>query len=89
MTGHCITKGNRYSKRQKEGWKKLSNREDLVVKYWRNGINSKGKLVTLDASDILFADKVTPVKINDHGDAQIANTNIFNVPVDNWKNYPN
>ncbi|WP_258101843.1 hypothetical protein [Marinoscillum pacificum] len=82
-----LSSGTDYTIRQKEGWKKLARGEPLVVKSPIVGTNAAGKPVTL-ASDYSFtAKKVKPYKINDHGDTEIDNVNISEIPVNNWKNY--
>jgi len=69
-----------FTTRQKEGWKKIANGEEMKVKY---PINENG--LTLNANEALKIEKDKVFKFADHGKAELDNTTISNINVDNFK----
>ncbi len=69
-----------FTTRQKEGWKKIANGEEMKVKY---SINENG--LTLNANEVLKIEKDKVFKFADHGKAELDNTTISNISVDNFK----
>lgn len=82
-----LSAGTDFTVRQKEGWKKLANRENLNVKSTVYGKGANGVTVELNSTHTITSNKVKAYKIHDHGETDIANTIISEIPVDNWKNY--
>ncbi len=82
-----LSAGTNYTVRQKEGWKKLANGESLDVKSIATGSDPFGNDVLLQTTDSFSANKVRTVKISDHGETAISNSDISTIPVNNWKNY--
>lgn len=82
-----LSSGTDYTVRQKEGWKKLTNGESLVVKSNVTGIDGAGNEAILQVAESLSSSKVRPIRISDHGETNISNIDISDIPVENWKNY--
>ena len=83
-----LSQGTDYTPRQKEGWKKLANGEDLEVKYSVEGVDANGNITTLEMGGPPFESaKVKSYNVSDHGEASISNVEISEIPVTNWRNY--
>lgn len=76
-----------YTVRQKEGWKKLANGEDIILKRGVEGINSEGKSITLDNNLPISNDIIKTIKISDHGKSNINKIDFERITVNNYKNY--
>ena len=57
------------------------------LKYEVDGTDASGNLITLGKNSSFASNKVKSYKINDHGETDISNTDISEIPVINWKNY--
>lgn len=72
-----------YTKRQKQGWRKVSRGELLEVKTQKLSENGGN---FLNPSDKFSVDNSSVKKISDHGDKEGV-LEISDVPVDDWVNY--
>ncbi|UXP32769.1 hypothetical protein N6H18_02180 [Reichenbachiella agarivorans] len=79
-----LSSGTSYTPRQKEGWKKLANGEDLKLKYRAQGKSASNKNVSLLESDNLTNAKIKTYKVSDQGKASI---DISEISVNDYKGY--
>ena len=78
-----LSAGTDYTVRQKEGWKKLANGEDMKLVYRVQ--NSKNQ--ALDKDVVISRNTIKTYKISDHGKTSVNNVDIKEIQVDSFKNY--
>jgi len=76
-----LSQATDYTPRQKEGWKKLANGEDLEVKYL-----VRDKINILEEGQTLVQNKIRTYKISDHGATSIDNVEISEINVKDYRN---
>ncbi len=64
-----------FTTRQKEGWKKIANGEEMRVVYERR-VTDNNKVVILEVNEKLKINSDRVFKISDHGKADLANTSL-------------